>query len=306
MALLLCAAGPAHAEAQTTGQEHWVETGAIRIRIWEKFAGSPDAKPVIVLAHGSATAGQESFDLQVPGKPAYSLMDVLANDGFDVFAPDMRGFGRSTHPEGGVSTAEASEDLGAAIDAVLKLRGVANVGLLAWSWGTQYAGLFVMAHPEKVSRYAAYAQMHAASPDIVKRRARLETFRQSPYMTIPEAGWKTRFTSMTPPDVSEPDVVDAFARAAASVETRTPTGPQIDMVTLPPMVSAPRITVPTLIIHGQYDDVADVAGLMPFFAGLANPEKVYAVIPDAGHMAHLQKGHRIFQKHVSGFFAAGR
>src|SRR3989304_4136112 len=84
-----------------------VEHDRIRLYVWEKYVGSPSGKPVVVLAHGSATAGRESFDLQVPGKPSYSLMDFLAGEGFDVFAPDIRGFGRSTHPETRLTTKEA-------------------------------------------------------------------------------------------------------------------------------------------------------------------------------------------------------
>ena len=42
--------------------------------------------------------GRESFDLQVPGKLYYSLMDQLAREGFDVFALDTSGFGRSPIP----------------------------------------------------------------------------------------------------------------------------------------------------------------------------------------------------------------
>jgi hypothetical protein len=26
-----------------------------------------------------------------------------------------------------------------------------------WSWGTQYSGMFIMAHPEKVAKYVSYA-----------------------------------------------------------------------------------------------------------------------------------------------------
>ena len=59
---------------------------------------------------------------------------------------------------------------------------------LACSWGTQYGGLFVMNHPEKVARYFCYAQMHASSPDLQVRRGKLEIYRENPYMTIPEAG----------------------------------------------------------------------------------------------------------------------
>ena len=292
------------ASQPVNGVEHWVNNGPIRLYVWEKYVEAPKDKPVVVLCHGSATAGKESFDLQVPGKPTYSLMDVLARNGFDVFAPDVRGFGRSTHPEGHMTTAEASQDLNAVVDYVLKLRDVKKVNLLGWSWGTQYGGMFVMGQPSKVERYVSYAQMHVNSPDIAKRRPRIETFRQNAYVTIPEAAWKPRFYSMAPPEVSDPEVVDAFAKAAVQVEVKSPTGPQLDMVTIMPMLNPRLMPVPVMIIHGQYDDVADLDGLLPFFAQLPNPRKQYVVVPDAGHMMHLQKGHRVFQHEVMSFFSA--
>ena len=140
------------AAQEVSGIEHWVEHAGLKLYVWEKYLGSPTGKPVVVLAHGSTSAGRESFDLQVPGKPSYSLMDVLAREGFDVFALDTRGFGRSTRPDGHMTTQEASEDLHAVVDDLLKLRGRQKVHLLGWSWGTQYSGMFVMAHPEKVER----------------------------------------------------------------------------------------------------------------------------------------------------------
>jgi pimeloyl-ACP methyl ester carboxylesterase len=288
------------------GREHWVGNGPVRLRVWEKSAGGGEGKRVVVLAHGSSSAGEESFDLQVPGRPSYSLMDFLAREGFDVFAPDIRGFGRSTRPEAGVTTEQAADDLGAVVEHVRTLRGVAKVGLLAWSWGTQYAGLYVIAHPDRVARYVSYAQMHALSPDILRRYARLEAYRKGPYLQIPSDGWKARFTSMTPADLSDPEVIEAFAGAAAAVETRTPTGPQVDMATRLPMVDPRRIMVPVMLIHGAHDDVADPNGLLPFFVALANAEKKYVVVPDAGHMMHLQAGHRAFQREVAAFFAGMR
>jgi pimeloyl-ACP methyl ester carboxylesterase len=286
------------------GAEHWVENNGIRLYVWEKYQGTLSDKPVVILAHGSATAGRESFDLQIPGEPSYSLMDYLTKEGFDVFTPDIRGFGRSTHPEGHMTTAEASEDLNAVVDYILKLRYIKTVNLVGWSWGTQYGGMFVMAHPGKIAKYVSYAQMHIDSPDIAKRRPKLELFRKNPYVSIPEAMWKTRFYSMTPAELNEPDVLNRYAKAAVSVEVKTPTGPQIDMVTIMPMINPRLIPVPTMIIHGEYDDVSDMDGLLPFFKQLPNPYKRYVIVPDAGHMMHLQKGHRLFQQEISGFLKA--
>ena len=293
------------AAQDVVGAEHWVEhAGGVKLYVWEKYVASPAAKRVVVLAHGSATSGKESFDLQVPGKASYSLMDHLAREGFDVFALDTRGFGRSTRPEGHMTTREASEDLNAVVDHVRTLRGVEKVSLLAWSWGTQYGGMFVASHPGKVERYVSYAQMHPDSPDLVRRRARVEAFRKEPYLSLPLVGWQPRFTSMTPAEVNDPEVVEAYARAAVQAEPKSPTGPQLDMATLMPMVNPRLMPVPTLVIHGQYDDVADPDGLLPFFRQLPNPQKAYVVVPDAGHMMHLQKGHRLFQHAVAGFLKA--
>jgi pimeloyl-ACP methyl ester carboxylesterase len=301
MFAVLAFAAPVAAQ-EVNGVEHWVENSGVKIYVWEKYADSPNDKPVVVLAHGSATAGRESFDLQVPGKPSYSLMDYLAHEGFDVFALDVRGFGRSTKPDGHMTTQEASRDLNAVVDYIIKLRGSQKVNLLGWSWGTQYGGMFVMGNPQKVEKYASYAQMHINSPDISLRRPRIEFFRETPYVSIPEANWKPRFSSMTPASANDPDVVNAFARAAVQVEVKSPTGPQLDMVTIMPMINPRLMTTPTMIIHGEFDDVADLDGLLPFFRQLPNPYKRYVIIPNAGHMMHLQKSHRQFQHEVASFF----
>jgi pimeloyl-ACP methyl ester carboxylesterase len=282
---------------------HEVQHEGLTLAVWEKCeTGTPDAtRPVVVLAHGSATGGRESFDLQVPGQADDSLMDVLARQGFDVFALDVRGFGRSTRPPAGVSTEQAASDLQAVVAYVCRLRQVAAVNLLAWSWGTQYSGQFVMANPGQVLRYISYAQMHLHSPDLIQRRERLATFQRAPYLRITEAGWKLRFHSNTPERVNRVEVIDAFARAAVAVESQTPTGPQVDLLTRMPLVDATRITVPVLMVHGEYDDVADEAGLRPFFEALPNPHKRYAVVKDGGHMLHLQLGHEAFKRAVLDF-----
>jgi pimeloyl-ACP methyl ester carboxylesterase len=283
---------------------HEVQHEGLRLHVWEKFTGQPQGKPLLVLAHGSATGGRESFDLQVPGAPSYSLMDMLARQGYDVCALDVRGFGRSTRPEGFLTTEQAAQDLNAVVDYLCALRGVARVHLLAWSWGTQYGGQFVMAHPQKVARYASYAQMHAASPDLATRRPRLAVFQRSPYIRITEQGWKLRFHSLTPEAVNDPAAIEAFARAAVAAEEKSPTGPQIDVLTRLPLVDPSRITVPTLMVHGEYDDVADTQGLLPFFAALPNPDKQYVVVPEGGHMLHLQRGHRRLQRVLGDWFSA--
>lgn len=283
---------------------HFVEHDGVRLHVWEKSLAPATGRPVVVLAHGSGSAGRESFDVQVPERDA-SLMDWLASRGFDVFAPDVRGFGRSTRPDAGVTTDQAADDLEAVVDYVRQLRAVPGVAIVAWSWGTQYAGLFAMRRPDLVTRYVSHAQMHAGSADLVRRRAQIDVYRASPYVTVPEAGWKRRFTSATPAGLNDAAIVDAFARAAAPAEPTTPTGPQLDMLIRMPMVDPARLPMPVMLIHGEHDDVADQDGLLPFFRALPNPDKRYVIIPGGGHMLHLQAGRGVFRQAVEDFLRPG-
>jgi len=88
---------------------------------------------------------------------------------------------------------------------------------------------------------------------------------------------------MAPPEASDPEVVDAYAKAAAQVEVKTATGPQLDMVTIMPMLNPRLMPVPVMIIHGQYDDVADLDGLLLFFAQLPK----WARVPSGLHTQRL-------------------
>lgn len=139
---------------------------------------------------------------------------------------------------------------------------------------------------------------HVDSSWQFRPRIKIDVFRKNPYVVVPEFALKPRFYSMTPASVNLPAVVDAYARAAAQVETRTATGPQLDMVSIMPMVNARSITVPVMLIHGEFDDVADLQGLLPFFQALPNPDKRYVVVPEAGHMMMFQKGRGRFQRAV--------
>src|SRR3569623_2606220 len=81
------------------GEEHWTtkDNGAAKLFMFEKCLGDPaKAKGTILFVHGSSMASQPPFDLQVPGRPDSSAMDFFARRGFDCWAVDMEGYGRST------------------------------------------------------------------------------------------------------------------------------------------------------------------------------------------------------------------
>jgi len=56
---------------------------------------SKSANRVVLFIHGAGTPAEVAFDLQYQD---YSWMEYLARTGFDVFAMDMTGYGRSARP----------------------------------------------------------------------------------------------------------------------------------------------------------------------------------------------------------------
>ena len=145
----------------------------------EAFAGR-----VVLFVHGAGTPAEVAFDVPYAD---YSWMAYLARAGFDVFATDMTGYGRSARPaamndpcnlsaEQQLALAPGSHeacapsydrqmttmasdwnDLGAVVDHILALRHVSQVSLVSWSLGGSRAGGYAAQHPDKVARLVLLA-----------------------------------------------------------------------------------------------------------------------------------------------------
>src|SRR2546423_1801787 len=111
---------PASAAAQpTTGSpwsaDYWAKKGDVSLYLFRKRAGAPvkgePPRPVLFLAHGSSISSRPTFDLSVPGKGEYSLMNVFAGYGFDVWTMDHESYGRSARTEGNSDIRSGAEDL---------------------------------------------------------------------------------------------------------------------------------------------------------------------------------------------------
>jgi len=140
---------------------------------------------VALFVHGGSTPSEVAFD--VPYED-YSWMAYLAAAGFDVFAVDMTGYGRSTRPhfmndpcnlsedeqrELGVGIALAPcepsyrhpmttfgsdwNDIDRVVDYIRQLRQGEKVSLLGWSRGGQRAGGYAAQNPGKVDKLVLLA-----------------------------------------------------------------------------------------------------------------------------------------------------
>src|ERR1700726_1196264 len=98
-------------------EEHWASKGPVSLFISRKklkVVADGKARPPVILVHGSSTSALPTFDLSVPGRPDYSFMEWLVLRGWDVWAMDHEGYGRSTQTDGNSDIASGVEDLKAA------------------------------------------------------------------------------------------------------------------------------------------------------------------------------------------------
>src|SRR5579862_5016686 len=173
-----------------TGVEHWTRKGDVRLFLWEKYVGSPEAKPAILFVHGSSMASQPTFDLSVPGRPGSSAMDWFAKRGFTCWAVDMEGYGRSDKSRDiFFDIANGADDLAAATAYIANARGIESFLTYGSSSGALRAALFAQREAKRVARLVldAFVWTGEAAPTLAERRKKLPEFLASKRRPIDRA-----------------------------------------------------------------------------------------------------------------------
>jgi len=280
--------------------------------------GSPAPDRVVLFVHGAGTPAEVAFD--VPYQD-YSWMGYLANAGFDVFAMDMTGYGRSTrplvmndpcnlsaaqqalfvpalietpcpapYPQQLTTIASDWHDIGAVVDYIRARRGVEKVSLIGWSLGGPRAGGFAAQHPDKVHKLVLLSPAYNPGASA------------TPPATLPANGPAFNVQSRTDFDANwdrQVRCADQFDGAARdSVWTNMldsdPVGATWGLgVRRAPQVTtwgwnaamAAQVKVPTLLVAPANDVQVMPAGVHRLFADLGTSEKVVADLPCASHNA---------------------
>ena len=278
----------------------------------------------LLFIHGATYPAETSFDLPIEG---VSMMDLFAENGFDVYLVDVRSYGRSTRPaemdqpaDAGKPVAnseEAGRDLGAAVDYILSLRGIAKLNLMGWSWGTSIAGKYTSEHNGKINRLVLYAPAWTFEPPAEPPPAAIPAYR-----LVGKDAAKARWLKGVPEDkqpaLIPPGVLDQWWEATLATD---PIGSKMN----PPMLRAAngvtaeflnywragkpfydpgKITVPTLIIHAEWD--ADLPSYMAqaYFAKLtAAPYKRFVELGEGTHSVMLEKNRMQFFHEILGFLS---
>lgn len=281
------------------------------------------ADKILLFVHGATYPAETAFDLELNG---LSMMDYIAQHGFDVYLVDVRGYGRSTRPpemdqppaenQPIVNTSVAVKDVGSAVKHILQRRGVAKINLMGWSWGTVIMGMYSTEHNELVNRLVLYAPAWIfTTPPAIGGGGPLGAYR-----TVMQEAAKQRWLRGVPED-KKADLIPAgwFEQWAAATWATDPVGSK----QTPPVLRAPNgvlqdfgeywvagkpqydpgdIHVPTLIIHAEWDADLPSDQAQGYFKKLTNaPYKRFIEIGEGTHTIIMEKNRMQFFREVMNF-----
>jgi alpha-beta hydrolase superfamily lysophospholipase len=70
-----------------------------------------------------------------------------------------------------------------------------------------------------------------------------------------------------------------------------------------PLVDPQKLTLPTLILRGEYDGIASFDDLLEFYRRLPNPDKQFAVMAGISHASFQQKNYLMVYHLLHAFFS---
>ncbi|MES2073913.1 MAG: alpha/beta fold hydrolase [Pseudomonadota bacterium] len=277
--------------------------------VWgeSRFAG----EKILPYVHGATYPAETAFDLQLNG---LSWMDYIVRHGYDVYLVDVRGYGKSTRPPemdqpagqnapfAGAAT--AVRDVATAVDFILKRRGVDQINLLAWSWGTTVAGWYTAQNNDKVAKLVLYApQWIRNTPPPSEPGPKLGAYR-----AVSRDAAKSRWLAGVPEGKKAELIPAGWFEAWADATFATD---KVGAMQTPPVLRAPNgvlqdardfwsagkaqydpaeIRVPTFLAHAEWDQDLPSYMLHAYFAKLTSaPYKRYVEIGEGTHTVLMEK-----------------
>lgn len=289
-----------------------------RVQAGRALRAASFADRVVLFVHGAGTPAEVAFD--VPYQD-YSWMAYLARAGFDVFAMDTTGYGRSTrptpmsdpcnlardrqlpfvsapcppsYPHQLTTIASDWNDIGAAVSYFRALRRVDEVSLIAWSLGGPRAGGYAAQHPEQVQRLVllapAYNRASAAGPPAALPADGVAMNTQSREEF--QANWDRQVGCPAQYDAGAGDAV--WSAMLASDPVGATWGPGVRRAPVTTVwgwnaAMAAKTRVPTLLVAGAHDKQVAPDRVRDLHADLATTEKVFVDLACASHNAMWEK-----------------
>ena len=288
----------AAAEGEIWSSEYWAKKGDVPLWMYRKRLGAPKqgepARPIVFFVHGSSVTSRV-FDLTVPGKGEYSVMNEFARYGFDCWTMDHENYGKSGRTSGNSDIASGVEDLKAAAEVLTRETGQAKFHFVGESSGALRAGAYAMAAPDRINRlvFAAFTYKGEGSPTLKKRAEQVDYYR-SHNLRKRDRDMIRSIATRDKAGTSDPAVIEALADVELQFGDQIPTGTYLDMTANLPVVHPDKVLAPVLLLRGEYDGIADVADLWEFFDKLPNGDRQFIILPGTAHSVVLATNRQLF------------
>jgi pimeloyl-ACP methyl ester carboxylesterase len=273
---------------RTVAEEYWADKQGVKLWVYRKrlYEGKPRAQ--LFLVHGSSYSGKTMYDLQVPGRSDYSMMDHFARLGYDVWTMDHEGYGHSDRTSGNSDVQSGADDLAAAMAVVERVAGTARLAFFGQSSGALRAARFANQNPQHVERLAldAFVWTGKGSPTLAERAKKLPEYQASNRRKVSAEFYGSIFTR-DHSGAAEPMLGDIVAKEEMQYGDTVPTGTYVDMTTKLPLVEPEKVLCPVLICRAEHDGIATDEDILAFWAKLPNPDKQLVKIAGLAHTAIL-------------------
>ncbi len=276
-------------EPRIAAEEHWADKKGVRLWVYRKRVAESQPRGRLFLVHGSSYSGKTMYDLQVPGRSDYSMMDHFALRGWDVWTMDHEGYGHSQRTASNSDIQSGVDDLAAAMVVVEKATGApARLAVFGQSSGALRAARFANQHPANVDQLAldAFVWTGKGSSTLAKRAEKVEDYRRHNRRAVSAEFYRSVFTR-DHSGAAEPMLGDVVAKEEMQYGDTVPTGTYLDMVTKLPLVDPEKVACPVLIIRAEHDDIATDEDVLAFWSRLPNPDKQIVKIGGLAHTALL-------------------
>ena len=284
--------------AEIWSNEYWAKKGDVPLWMYRKRLGAPKAgepaRPVLFFVHGSSVTSRV-FDLSVPGRDDYSVMDEFARHGFDCWTMDHENYGKSGRTSGNSDIASGVEDLKVAAEVVTRETGQRKLHFIGESSGALRAGAYAMVAPERIDRlvFAAFTYKGEDSPTLKKRAEQVDYYR-SHNLRKRDRDMIRSIATRDRPGTSDTAVIEALADVEMQFGDQIPTGTYLDMTANLPVVHPEKVLAPVLLVRGEYDGIATVADLEEFYNKLPNGDRQFIILPGTAHSVALAINRRLF------------
>jgi alpha-beta hydrolase superfamily lysophospholipase len=288
--------------------EYFAKKGNVSLYMFRKRSAPPKAgetpRPVLFLVHGSSISSRNSFDVTVPGRGEYSVMNTFAALGYDVWTMDHENYGRSSQTESNSDIASGVEDLKVGVDLVMKETGQQKVHMFGESSGGLRAGAFAMARPERVDRLilAAFTYKGDNSPTLAERAKQLDYYKTH-NRRLRDREMIRSIATRDKAGTSDQAVMDYVADQELKFGDQVPTGTYLDMTAHLPVVDPAQVKAPVLLVRGEYDGIATVDDLQEFFKRLPNGDRQFVILPGMAHSVVTGLNRQLFWHSMHSFLS---